>query len=87
MQQFLAQPLAQWVILFTATLILIAIGVYIVGRLRGSVAEEETDPSTQLTKFREMHDRGEVSDEEFREIKTQLATRMQARLNDSEQTG
>ena len=87
MQQFLAQPLPQVVILFTVTLILIAIGVYIVGKLRGSAAQDTEDASDQLTKFREMHERGVLSDGEFREIKTQLASRMQAELNDSDQTG
>ena len=87
MIQFLSQPLAQAVILFTVTLILIALGVYIVGRLRGSVADDSEGPSGQLSNFREMHERGEVSDEEFREIKTQLANKMQAELSDSDQTG
>ena len=87
MQQFLAQPLPKAVILFTVTLILIAIGVYIIGKLRGSAVQEVESPSDQLTKFREMHEQGVLSDEEFREIKTQLATQMQAELSDSDQTG
>ena len=87
MQQFLAQPLPRVVILFTVTLILIAIGVYIIGKLRGSDVEDDEGASEQLTKFREMHEQGSLSDEEFREIKTQLASQMQAELNDSDQTG
>ena len=79
--------LSPWAILLTVMVFVMAIGVYVVGKWRGHGGEDRLMPVGQLTKFREMHERGEVSDEEFREIKTQLASRMQAELNDSDQTG
>lgn len=87
MQQFFAHPVAQVVILLTATLIVIATGVYLVGRFRGRGDQDQEGASDHLTKFREMHERGVLSDEEFREIKTQLASHLQAEISDSEETG
>jgi uncharacterized membrane protein len=87
MQQLFAHPLAQAVVLFTVMAVLIAIGVYVVGRFRGRDSNDQLDASDHLTKFREMHASGELSDEEFRTIKSQLATQLQAELNDSEKTG
>ncbi len=79
--------LSPWAIVLIVMLLAMAIGVYAVGKWRGRGGEDQLASADQLTKFREMHERGEVSDEEFREIKTQLASQMQAGLNDSDQTG
>lgn len=87
MQPLLAHPLAQVVGLFTVTAVLIAIGVYVVGRFRGGDSKDQLTASDHLTKFREMHATGELSDEEFRTIKTQLASQLQASVNDAEKTG
>ena len=87
MQQFLAEPAVELVIVLTVLAILIAIGVYVVGKLRGSVAEDQEGPAADLSKFREMHERGDVSDQEFREIKSQLAVLMQAESNDNDPAG
>lgn len=87
MQQFFAHPLAQVVVLVTVTAVLIAIGVYVVGRFRGRASNDQPSPSEHLTKFREMHASGELSDEEFRTIKSQLAQQLQAELSESDKTG
>lgn len=79
--------LSPWAIILTVMVFAMAIGVFALGKWRGHGGEDRLAPADQLTKFREMHERGEVSDEEFREIKTQLASRMQAGLNDSDRTG
>jgi hypothetical protein len=67
--------------------IAIAIGVYVVGRFRGRDSNDKLAPSDHLTKFREMHAQGGLSDEEFRTIKSQLANQLQAELNESDKTG
>ena len=87
MQQLFAHPLAQAVVLFTVTAVLIAIGVYVVGRFRGRASNDQPGVSDHLTKFREMHASGTLSDEEFRTIKSQLAQQLQAGLNESDKTG
>jgi uncharacterized membrane protein len=87
MPQLFAHPLAQVIVLVTVTAVLIAIGVYVVGRFRDRAAGDQPSPSEHLTKFREMHASGELSDEEFRTIKSQLAQQLQAELSESDKTG
>lgn len=86
--QFFADPrLLQAMILFIATLLVITLGVFFVTRFRDSRDDDQLPTSDALTKFREMHARGDLSDEEFRTIKTRLASQLQAELNDSNKTG
>ena len=63
--------------------IVTAVCVYVVGKLRGSYRESDLDPSKLITNFRELHSQGELSDEEYRNIKAKLATQMQELLEKS----
>ena len=75
-------------VLGVATLaILVAIGIYLAGKIRAKTVQKEPSASDLLTKFREMHSRGVLSDEEFRTIKTTLTERLQAELRDKDETG
>ena len=51
------------------------------GRLDGRDAQDQDDPGELLTKFRDLHSRGTLSDVEYRTIKTKLATQIQTELN------
>ena len=66
---------------------LVALGVYWVGKIRSKTAQKEPSASELLTKFREMHSRGVLSDEEFRTIKTTLTERLQTEIEDKDNTG
>jgi len=62
-------------------LLLVAAGGCLVRRFRGR-AEEDRKPTTDLlTKFREMQSRGDLSDAEYRTIKTVLAVPFRDELN------
>jgi len=63
--------------------IVTAVCVYVVGKLRGSYRESDLEPSKLITNFRELHSQGELSDEEYRNIKAKLATQMQELLEKS----
>ena len=76
-----------WAILLFAILFAMAISVHVLGKWRGRGDEDYAGRATTLKRFQEMHERGEVSDEEFREIKTQLAGKVQAELSNSDETG
>jgi len=77
-----------WGVAALATLVAIgSIGIYWAGRFRDKAAQKEPPASELLTKFREMHSRGVLSDEEFRTIKTTLTERLQAELRDKDETG
>ena len=60
---------------------LVAVGAYIVSRIRRSFQEEpEPVTSNLMTDFHELYSQGELSDEEYQTIKTKLASRMQREL-------
>ncbi len=67
--------------------VLLLIAAYAIGRLRAPPAQHEPTASDLMSKFREMHSRGELSDEEFRTIKTTLAARLEHELKDNGEKG
>lgn len=56
---------------------------WLMTRLRGGEAEGARDAHESLAKFRELHARGGLSDEEYRTIKTQLAAKLDEELGNS----
>ena len=79
--------LAKVSLLFAVIFGLVAIGIYILRRYRVRSDKDVLTASELLTKFRELHARGELNDAEFRTIKTKLATQLQEELNDTNGTG
>ena len=77
----------QLVLGVAALAIFVAIGIYLAGKIRAKAVQKEPPASELLTKFREMHSRGVLSDEEFRTIKTTLTERLQTELRDKDETG
>lgn len=63
------------------------LAIFFMRRLRGSTEEDQVSTSDMLTKFREMHAQGVLSDEEYRTIKTNLSTRLQSEIKDNETAG
>jgi hypothetical protein len=75
-------------IVYAAVLaILVAVGVYVVVKVRKDPVQKEPPASELMTKFREMHSRGVLSDEEFRTIKTTLTERLQNELKEKDNAG
>jgi hypothetical protein len=71
---------------FAVILALPALAITALRRWRGSALEAQLGSSELLTKFREMHCRGGLSDDEYRTIKTKLARQIEAELKDNERT-
>jgi len=65
----------------------VAVTAYVVSKLRGDPVQHEPKASELMSKFRELHSRGELSDAEFRTIKTALAKQLQNELKDTGETG
>lgn len=65
--------------------ILIAIGVYVIARVRSMAKGGDTTGNQWLTKFRDLHSEGGLSDEEYRTIKSVLAQRLQQQLSGAEE--
>ena len=79
--------MAEWLGTFSLLATVVAVAIYVIGRIRAAPAQQEPWASELISKFRELHSKGELSDAEFREIKTNLAARLQDELKDNGETG
>lgn len=85
MAGLLGSPVARLVLWSVVLLVLLVVAVYVLRMAasmrssRDSTEEYETN-SSLLAKFREMRYRGELSESEFRTIRTNLAKRYRAEL-------
>ena len=78
------ESLVLWVAVLAA---MIAVAFYVIDKVRGKSVQHEPKASELMSKFRELHSRGELSDAEFRTIKTALAAQLQEELKDNGETG
>lgn len=62
-------------------------GIFFLRRIRGRPAKQESSAGELLSKFRELHSRGELSDAEYRTIKTTLAAQLQQELKGNGEKG
>ena len=87
MADLLAHPFVRAGLLFLVIALLTGAGAFFVSRFRGGKEEEQPGASELLTNFRELHEEGELSAQEFRKIKTLLADKLQQELNDKGEPG
>ena len=86
MTELFRHPLSQAALWFAAIFALLALAIVGLRRWRGGAADDQPGANELLTKFRELHARGGLSDDEYRTIKTKLATQLEAELNDNDKT-
>ncbi len=86
MSDSLSHPLLLAALWFAVILALLALAIVGLRRWRGDAAEDQPGASELLTKFRELHARGGLSDDEYRTIKTKLATQIDTELNVNDKT-
>jgi uncharacterized membrane protein len=79
-------PLFTAALWFAVIFALLALVVAAMRRYRGISADDCPEASDLLTKFRELHARGGLSDDEYRTIKTKLATQLDAEITSSNET-
>ena len=87
LQQLLGVELGQLVIWIAILATFCAVAIYVIDKLRASPAQHEPTVSELMSKFRELHSRGELSDAEFRTIRTTLGAQLQQELKDDDETG
>lgn len=85
MADFLGSPQATIVLLVAVTVAVIVGGIYLIGRVRNGLRPTEPPSSEWLTKFKDLHAEGELSDEEYRTIKSVLAERLQRELKSTDE--
>jgi hypothetical protein len=86
LDRFLQPGSEQAVLWITLIAVLGAVACYVITKLRPKTVQKEPKASQWLSKFRESHSKGVLTDEEFRTIKTTLATQLQDELNDNGET-
>ena len=59
------------------------VGVYVVRIWRDHSGDDHVSVNDLLTNYREMHSRGDITDAEFRTIKTALKDKLERELSDS----
>lgn len=87
MPDFSTGPLARALLLLAGVLVLLVIGIWLARKFRGSADEDMPLSHDMLTKFRDLHAQGKLSDEEFRTIKTGLARQLREELTENDETG
>ena len=87
MAEYLSNPWVMLVALSALVAVLVAGGLYAIGKVREENDRKEPPASEWLTKFKELHAQGELSDEEYRTIKAMLTDRLQRELNSTDKTG
>jgi len=77
----------EWHVISLAILaIMIAVVWYVVSKIRAKPIQREPQASELLSKFREMHSQGGLTDAEFRTIKTTLVAQLEKELKDNSET-
>jgi len=87
MSELMDHPLAQSALLMAAIFLVTALGLAVVRKLRGHAEHDQHQNSELMTKFRDLHAQGGLSDEEYRTIKTKLAAQLRVELSDNNSTG
>ena len=80
MQELLTTPAAKALLWVTILLIMLAVSYYLVRRFRDRTDDGKQTASDLLTNFREMRREGDISETEFRTIKTVLGRKLQQEL-------
>lgn len=76
------ESLTQAALLFAAVFVLVALGLAIVRKFRNVKGDGVAQSSDLMSRFRDLHDQGGLSDEEFRTIKAKLAAKLKTELNE-----
>ena len=87
MTEILQTPAASLALWLTVGAILLALGLYAVSKVRESSGEKRAGANELLSNFRELHSQGELSDDEYRTIKTMIAVRVQQELKEKGNEG
>ncbi|MCA9175657.1 MAG: hypothetical protein KDB14_14330 [Planctomycetales bacterium] len=86
-REFLNSTQAQVVTWMTVLLILLVVAYYLVKRFRDQSGDDRSTANDMLTNFREMREQGDISEFEFRRLKTVLGDQLVEELTESTDAG
>ena len=84
MQEFLTTPTAKAVLAVAVLMVILAASFYFVRRFRDRIDDDRQTASDLLTNFREMRHEGDISELEFRTIKTVLGDKLHEEVKETE---
>ena len=87
MLDFLRSTPAQATIWGTVLIVLCLVGVFVVKRFRDRADSDGPSPSDLLSEFRELREDGDITPQEFRQIKAVLGTKLQQSLGSKDTEG
>ncbi len=87
MSEFFQDSVVQLILWASVISVMVVVAVYVSLRIRAEPVQQEPVASEMLSKFRELRGQGDLSEEEFRTIKTTLAEQLQEELKDNEGKG
>jgi len=82
-----AKDLTELAVSLALLLLLTAVAAYVIVKVRSKAKENDPSGIELLSRFRDVHSQGGLSDAEFRTIKTRLADRILNEVNDKEEKG
>ena len=85
--EYLQQPVPRAIVWTAMAIMLGLVGYYVVHVVRNGMRHRAEGAVELLTNFRELHSQGELSDDEFRTIKTKLALRAKGEIKNSQKEG
>ena len=87
MHHLSADTLAQVMLGMGMLIGLVIVGVLVVQRFRGGAAHKDMSASELITNFQEMRSRGDISDADFRRIRSVLGAELHGELKDGKDKG
>ena len=82
MNQLSAETIAQLMLWLSLLLGVLIIAVLVVQKFRGGTADKGSMAKEALANFQEMRERGDISDADYRKIKSVLGAQLQGELKD-----
>jgi uncharacterized membrane protein len=82
-----ADTLAQLLLGMGILVGLVMVGVLIVQRFRGSAVQKGTTANELISNFQEMRSRGDITDADYRKIKSVLGAELHGELKDGKDKG
>ena len=81
------ETLVQLVLWIGVLMGLVVIAAVVVQKFRGGAADKAQATHEALTNFQEMHARGDISEADYRKIKSVLGAQLHSELKDDKETG
>ena len=82
-----ADTLAQLALGVGILIALVIAGSIIVQKFRGGAADKAQDASELIANFQEMHSRGDITDADYRKIKSVLGAKLHSELKNDKDKG